>query len=101
MNKREYIERWTKKLVGYKTREGGVIFDLMDEIEDIIKRHLEKICEHVDEDKLDYEVFYDEEYFPEFTYTISCDDKKVYIDARVYGTFYIEIADVDVVDKKS
>jgi hypothetical protein len=92
----EYIIKWAKKLIGYKTKEGGSIFDLRNEIEDIIKRHLEKICGHVDEDELVPEVLYDEEYFPEFTYTISCDDKKVDIDARVYGTFYIEIDDVDV-----
>jgi hypothetical protein len=92
----EYIKRWAKKLMGYKTKEGGSIFDLRNEIEDIIKRHLEKICGHVDEDELVPEVLYDEEYFPEFIYTISCDDKKVDIDARVYGTFYIEIDDVNV-----
>jgi|LAFQ01.1.fsa_nt_gi hypothetical protein len=92
----EYIKRWAKKLVGYKTKEGGSIFDLRNEIEDIIKRHLEKICGYVDENELVPEVFYDEEYFPEFIYTISCGDKKVDIDAHVYGAVYIEIDDVNV-----
>jgi len=93
----EYIRRWAKKLVGYKTKEGGSIFDLRDEIEDIIKRHLEKICEHIDEDELYHpHVVLDDEYFPEFIYTISCDDKKVDIEARVYGSFYIEIDYVNV-----
>ena len=90
----EYIKRWAKKLVGYKTKEGGSIFDLSDEIEDIIKSHLEKICEYVEFSYSDVDI--DDEYFPEFTYIMSCNDKKVYIGAYVYGTLYIQIDHVEV-----
>ena len=91
MDKKEYIERWAEKLVGYSTRKYDNMGDAESEIFDVIEKHMKNVCKNVEvsleniEDKFAYgcSVYY--------TFRVKCDDEEIFIEATAYDYVNIEI----------
>jgi len=99
MDKREYLERWAKKLVDFKTQEYSNVNEAFGEIEEIVTKHLKQVCKKVEEK--DFYARLDEDLMPELVYYIQCDDKIVEMYVSTVRKISLEIADVYIYEENN
>jgi pantothenate kinase-related protein Tda10 len=97
MDEREYIERWIKRLVDFRTQEYSDVNEASGEIEETVIKHLRQVCKKVEEK--DFYAKLDEDLMPELVYYIQCDNKIVEMYVSTVRKISLEIADVYIYEE--
>jgi hypothetical protein len=95
MDKREYIRRWAKKLLGYITKKYRHIGKAEDEIFNVIREHMKNVCENVEVDLENVGESLEYDYSICYTFRVKCDDEEMIIRAIAYDYVDIEIDEID------
>jgi hypothetical protein len=91
MDEREYLERWIKRLVDFRTQEYPDVIKASVKLDEILTEHLREVCEKVN--ILDVDAQLDDNFMPMLTYYIQCDDKLLEIYVGATRKISLEIGD--------